>query len=246
MARIRAIKPGFFTNPDLYDAEKETGLPLRVAWAGLWCHADREGRMKWQPRRLKTGILPYDDVDFGAVMDALVAAKFLMRYEAGGEIYAAIPNWLKHQRPHHKEADSTFPPPPKGYSLHDPGFAQGEDGGGQVLAPGKASTDPLGSGVWGLGSGDGKETPPTPPARGGGSLRDFPDLVRRFLRGGRGPDGYAGFDGFFADRAGAHGNSAERACCAWLLEEGGEDAVTAAVVRGKLPARYAPHAGGAA
>ena len=33
MARIRTIKPDFFRHYDLYQAEKETGLPVRLAFA---------------------------------------------------------------------------------------------------------------------------------------------------------------------------------------------------------------------
>jgi hypothetical protein len=35
MARIRTIKPEFFRHGGLFDAEIETGLPLRVAFAGF-------------------------------------------------------------------------------------------------------------------------------------------------------------------------------------------------------------------
>ena len=47
MARIRTIKPGFFRHGDLFDAEQETGLPIRVAYAGLWTACDRKGRFVW-------------------------------------------------------------------------------------------------------------------------------------------------------------------------------------------------------
>jgi hypothetical protein len=70
LARIRTIKPEFFRHADLYEAEKETGLPLRLAFAGLWTAADREGRFKWRPRELKLDCLPHDDVDFSRVLDA--------------------------------------------------------------------------------------------------------------------------------------------------------------------------------
>ena len=68
--RIRTVKPEFFTHEGLFELEKETGLPIRVAFAGLWCAADREGRFKWEPRRLGVQILPYDQVDFSRVLDA--------------------------------------------------------------------------------------------------------------------------------------------------------------------------------
>lgn len=48
MARARYIKPGFFTNERVGELD-----PLdRILWQGLWCHADREGRLKDIRRRL--------------------------------------------------------------------------------------------------------------------------------------------------------------------------------------------------
>ncbi len=58
MARIRTIKPEFFLHDELFELEKETGLPVRLAFIGLWTQCDREGRFKWRPLRLKAAILP--------------------------------------------------------------------------------------------------------------------------------------------------------------------------------------------
>jgi hypothetical protein len=90
LARIRTIKPEFFRHADLYEAEKETGLPLRLAFAGLWTAADREGRFKWRPRELKLDCLPHDDVDFSRVLDALTTRGWLVRYAVDGVEYGAI------------------------------------------------------------------------------------------------------------------------------------------------------------
>ena len=113
MSRIRTIKPGFFKHERLYDAELETALPLRLAFAGLWTVADREGRFAWRPRSLKTDVLPYDDVDFSRVLDALATRGFIVRYTVGDEAFAFIPNWAKHQVVNNREAGSTLPPPPE-------------------------------------------------------------------------------------------------------------------------------------
>lgn len=61
--RIRTIKPEFFNHEAIFELEKSTKLPLRLAYIGLWCAADREGRFKWEPRRLGVQIMPYDGVD---------------------------------------------------------------------------------------------------------------------------------------------------------------------------------------
>lgn len=111
MARIRSIKPEFFQHESLYDAERSGGLPLRLAFAGLWTQADRDGRFEWRPRQLKLNILPYDEVDFAEVLDALQKTGFVVRYVVDGKEFGCIPSWLKHQHPNVKEPTSTIPAP---------------------------------------------------------------------------------------------------------------------------------------
>lgn len=113
MARIRTIKPSFFTHFDLFEAERESGLPLRVAFAGLWTAADREGRFRWRPTELKLACLPFDEVDFSRVLDALATRGFLVRYASiDGREYGAIPSWGKHQVINNRESASEIPAPP--------------------------------------------------------------------------------------------------------------------------------------
>jgi hypothetical protein len=111
MARIRTIKPGFFRHYDLYMAEKETGLPLRIAYAGLWTEADREGRFKWSPHELKLGCLPYDEVDFSRVLDALRTRGFIVKYASQGRDYGCIPSFVDHQIINNRESPSVLPEP---------------------------------------------------------------------------------------------------------------------------------------
>lgn len=117
MARIRTIKPELFQHSDLFDIEQETGLPLRLAWIGLFTCCDREGRFKWRPRELKLQVLPYDEVDFSRVLDALASRGFLVRYASQDEIYGCIPSWSKHQYVNNKESQSSIPPPLQNQSL---------------------------------------------------------------------------------------------------------------------------------
>lgn len=112
MARIRSIKPAFFRHFDLYEAERLSGLPLRVAFAGLWTAADREGRFRWADRELKLDCLPHDDLDFARVLDVLDASGFVARYEVAGRTYGCIPSWKDHQVINQREAKSTIPAPP--------------------------------------------------------------------------------------------------------------------------------------
>lgn len=110
--RIRTIKPGFYLHEGLYDLEMETGLPIRVAYSGLWCAADREGRFPWKPRTLKACILPYDNLDFSRVLDALATRGFIVRYASNGEEFGYIPTFHRHQVINNRERASELPQPP--------------------------------------------------------------------------------------------------------------------------------------
>lgn len=111
MARIRTIKPDFFRHGGLFDAERETGLPLRVAFAGLWTAADREGRFAWKPRELKLDTLPYDDCDFARVLDALWTRGHIVKYVTEAGVFGFIPSWHEHQVINNREAASSLPEP---------------------------------------------------------------------------------------------------------------------------------------
>jgi hypothetical protein len=126
--RARNIKPGFFENEELAECD-----PLaRILFAGLWCMADREGRLEDRPKRIKAKILPYDDCDVSDLLEQLNQSGFILRYESGGAKYIQILNFSKHQNPHCKEATSTIPAPE-------------EHSTGTVQVPEKHSDDPADS-----------------------------------------------------------------------------------------------------
>lgn len=110
--RIRTIKPEFFLHEGLFEAESALKLPLRLAFAGLWCAADREGRFKWEPRRLGVQILPYDAVDFSRVLDALASRGFIRKYASGTDVFGVIPSFTAHQVINNRERESELPEPP--------------------------------------------------------------------------------------------------------------------------------------
>lgn len=154
MARIRTIKPEFFRHADLYEAERETGLPLRIAFAGLWTAADRAGRFKWKPRELKLDCLPHDEVDFSRVLDALTTRGWIVRYMANGVEYGAIPTWKTHQIINNREKASEIPEPNETNELtraprvpdatttplvQDQGEGKGKEGEGNIDSEAKAS-----------------------------------------------------------------------------------------------------------
>lgn len=118
MARARNIKPGFFTNDVLAEC-----TPLaRLLFAGLWLHADREGRLEDRPRKIKAEILPYDSCDADQLLGELQTHGFIVRYEHQGSRYIQVTNFGKHQNPHVKESPSEIPAPD-------------EHGASPVLAP---------------------------------------------------------------------------------------------------------------
>jgi len=109
MARIRTIKPEFFRSHKLYEAEQESGLPLRLAFAGLWTAADREGRFPWKPEELKLDAMPFDQVDFSRVLHALTTRHYIVHYASDSREYGWIPSWNKHQVINNREQPSKIP-----------------------------------------------------------------------------------------------------------------------------------------
>jgi hypothetical protein len=105
MARARNIKPGFFKNELL----AELPISTRLIFIGLWCLADREGRLENRPKRIKLELLPFDSVDVGQALDELEQHGFIERYEASGLQVIHILNFSKHQSPHGTERDSHLP-----------------------------------------------------------------------------------------------------------------------------------------
>jgi hypothetical protein len=105
--RSRNIKPGFFKNEDLAEC-----TPLaRILYEGLWCMADREGRMEYRPKRIKAEVLPYDECNIDDLLSQLQRRGFILIYQVNGEKYLSIPKFGKHQNCHVREAESTIPAP---------------------------------------------------------------------------------------------------------------------------------------
>lgn len=105
--RARLIKPGFFRDVKLLR------LPVltRHLFAGLWCLADRDGRLEDEPLQIKIDVLPIDDGDVDAMLNDLAAAGFIRRYQVDQRRYIQVTNFLKHQSPNVREPASTIPAP---------------------------------------------------------------------------------------------------------------------------------------
>lgn len=104
MARIRTIKPEFFTSEDIVSLS-----PLaRLLYIATWCDADKEGRLLWKPRTFKLRYFPGDDCDMQALCDELVKSGLIVLY---GDGLAYIPSFSKHQHINPRESKSTLPDP---------------------------------------------------------------------------------------------------------------------------------------
>lgn len=104
MARIRTIKPEFFTSEDIVSLSPMA----RILYIALWCEADREGRMVWKPLTFKLRYLPADDCDIKALCNEIVERGLVRLY---GEGYAVIPAFGAHQHINPRESASQLPDP---------------------------------------------------------------------------------------------------------------------------------------
>lgn len=115
MARARNIKPSFFKNELLAEMDAFD----RLLFIGLWCLADREGRIEDRPKRIKMELFPCDTYDVNAGLDQLTKHGFLRRYQAGDAAVVSIVNFHKHQTPHGTEKDSELPDETGALTVHD-------------------------------------------------------------------------------------------------------------------------------
>lgn len=104
--RARNIKPALFKNELLGHAD-----PIyTILFEGLWCMADRAGRLEDRPARIKAEIFPYRELDIEPLLKWLVDAKFIDRYTTKRGSVISVIEFLKHQRPHKNEPQSELLP----------------------------------------------------------------------------------------------------------------------------------------
>src|SRR4030042_4146306 len=124
MPRIRYLKPEFFSDEDLAKLPYST----RLTFAGLWCWADREGRLDDRPEFLKAMIFPYPEdskISMEKELSLLAQNKnsgkpFIHRYLTGNKRFIQILTWSEHQSPNHTEKKSKIPPAPDFPPPHPP------------------------------------------------------------------------------------------------------------------------------
>lgn len=113
MARIRSIKPDFFTS------EVVASLPLsaRLTFVGLWTYADDNGVAVDNPKLINAAIWPLEDDPRETLqrtsgdLASLSTAGLIVRYEAAGKRLLFIRSWDEHQRVSHP-GKPRYPRPP--------------------------------------------------------------------------------------------------------------------------------------
>lgn len=104
MARIRTIKPEFFTSEDICDLTAYA----RLLYIALWTESDRNGRFLFKPKTFKIRYFPTDEIDVGQLLDELLDMELIVQYGEDGQ-YAYIPTFNLHQHVNPREAASTLP-----------------------------------------------------------------------------------------------------------------------------------------
>lgn len=113
MARIRSIKPEFWTSEQVMECSTNT----RLLFIGLWNFADDAGRHPSSAKQIKALVFPADDFsseDVRRMLDELSAHGLISFYAVEGKEYFQITGW------HHQKIDrpqkSKYPGPTDGGS----------------------------------------------------------------------------------------------------------------------------------
>lgn len=120
MARMRTLKPGFFTSEDI----AKYPLRARHTFAGLWCYCDDHGRGKDNVRLIKAAVWPLDDdvslEDIDEDLRLLHEGGAIVRFRSGGAGFVAVQRWHFHQSPN-RPSETQIPDPPVPIAVPAPG-----------------------------------------------------------------------------------------------------------------------------
>lgn len=94
MARIRNIKPDFWTDEKLVELEAID----RLLFIGIWNFADDEGYVPFSPKRIKMQVFPGDSLDISRGLQNLISARLLSLYDSEAGKVLRVTNWAKHQK----------------------------------------------------------------------------------------------------------------------------------------------------
>lgn len=109
MARIRTIKPSFWSDERVSDLSRDARLLL----VGLISFADDDGRFAASIPAIIGYVFPYDDLPAPKVrkwLEEIASVGVIRLYRINNREYGYFPNYRTHQRISHPQP-STFPPP---------------------------------------------------------------------------------------------------------------------------------------
>lgn len=105
MARIRTIKPEFWTDSKIVQLPFEA----RLLFIGMWNFCDDDGYIANDPDQLQMQILPGDDVDAAELVDLLIAAELVDSVFTDDKDWLHIKSFLEHQRISHPTKSEVAP-----------------------------------------------------------------------------------------------------------------------------------------
>lgn len=97
MARIRSIKPEFWTSEQV----SHLSIEARLLFIGLWNFCDDYGVHPASVHRLKTEVFPngeFETIAVAKMVDELIKCSLIVQYTANDTEYWHIPSWKKHQK----------------------------------------------------------------------------------------------------------------------------------------------------
>ncbi|WP_324030596.1 hypothetical protein [Pantoea sp. JZ2] len=106
MARIRTIKPEFWTDEKVVECSFEA----RLMFIGMFNFADDKGNLVRSPKRIKMQIFPADMIDCEPLIKELSVAGLVSEYSVNGVEYIHIDGFSKHQKINRPSA-TTIPTP---------------------------------------------------------------------------------------------------------------------------------------
>ena len=118
MARIRSIKPEFWTSEQIL----ECSTNARLLFIGLWNFCDDQGRHPYSAKQAKAEVFPADDFtekDILGMLNELSTKGLIVRYESENKEYFYVTGW-RHQRIDKPQAPK-YPDPEASNSTIIPG-----------------------------------------------------------------------------------------------------------------------------
>lgn len=97
MARMRTIKPEFWTDDEIVDLD----LLPKLLYIGLWNFADDDGYIEASARRIKRLVFPDNDYDVAGALEALLSSGRIGEFDSDQGRLFMILRFKEHQRPQH-------------------------------------------------------------------------------------------------------------------------------------------------